>query len=207
MIRRKKYFNNTSMGRFLLLVVFLIKVNLTGYAQQYVLEDKSTVVLKGSSTVNNFTCSCQEEWPVLKPSLVKGDNRVDFSNTNLVIDIKNLDCGNRMMNKDLQSTLNADKYPSITVSLLVANGTGVGLIQGAWQTIKAQLKLKLNGNENAYWTTIDAKRIDDRNLQFKGILDLKMTDFKIIPPRPFLGMIVVHDEMEVNLDLYIRQVN
>lgn len=108
---------------------------------------------------------------------------------------------------DLQSTLNADKYPSITVSLLVANGTGVGLIQGAWQTIKAQLKLKLNGNENAYWTTIDAKRIDDRNLQFKGILDLKMTDFKIIPPRPFLGMIVVHDEMEVNLDLYIRQVN
>lgn len=207
MIHSNRYPVNFVVMRLFILIAAIANNQVTGIAQQYILSDNSSVILKGSSTVNTFTCACLEEWPVLSPVLQPGDNQVAFSNANLIIAIKNLDCGNRMMNKDLQSTLHADKYPTITVSLMTATGTGLGLINGAWQTLQAQLKIQLNGQENAYWTVINAKKIDDHNIQFRGTLNLKMTDFKIVPPRPFLGMIVVHDEMEVALDLYIHRVN
>ncbi|MCB0657916.1 MAG: YceI family protein [Saprospiraceae bacterium] len=177
------------------------------FAQYYVLDDQSSVVLNGSSTVNKFSCECSGNWPAIAPQMTPGDKRIQFTQTSLTIDIKNLDCGNRVMNKDLRETLHAEVYPTISVSLLNADLNTEKGLSNAWQPMRAQLAIKLNGHSNTYWTEVNGRKEIDGSFHFVSTLALKMTDFNITPPRPFLGMIIVHDEMEVALDLWVTMVS
>ncbi len=167
---------------------------------------KSVLKLDGKTNVNGFTCGCNETFQPQTLSVeppADGSPSTVFRSAALRLKIKSLDCGNAIMNKDLQKALNAKEHPNITIELLrVEQGKCSRLTElKDWVQMKALTKISLNGHSREYWINITAKKAGPNQYRFIGTKTLKMTDFCVTPPVALMGAIKVKDEIAINLDL------
>ena len=84
------------------------------------LSRESTVLVHGKTNVNKFCCQGQplESLGPMIADVRPQNGRVLFEGRGFRIRTGNLDCGNRMMNKDLNATLKAENHPYIRFVLL-----------------------------------------------------------------------------------------
>lgn len=169
---------------------------------------KSILKLEGSTNVNAFTCNCTEPFSPQSFSVILDDkdpNTAAFRNTKLKIPIKSLDCGNKLMNKDLYKALNGDDHPYITIELLKVSQDKCNRLSELknWLTIKALTRITLNGKSSEYWLTITARKLENDLYRFIGTKTLRMSEFGVDPPVAMMGIIKVRDEIQIDLDLEI----
>lgn len=177
-------------------------------AQTYRIGSNSVLKLIGKTNVNSFECRCGQ---VFAPQIFRIQNHDDgphtttFADTRLSIPITSLDCGNRLMNKDLQKSLNAERHPNISIELLeVVEDKCSSLRQtNEWVKVKALARISLNGYTNTYWLDITAKQSGPKRFRFIGTKALRMSDFCVEPPTAMMGMVKVEDEIKISLDLDI----
>lgn len=167
---------------------------------------KSVLKLEGKTNVNGFTCGCSESFQpqafVLEPK-EEGSLTSSFRSTSLSLRIKSLDCGNKIMNKDLQKALHADDHPTITIELKKVEQDKCNRLTELkdWVKMKALAKISLNGHSKDYWISISAKKSGINQYRFIGSKTLNMTDFCVNPPVAMMGMIKVQDAITIHLDL------
>lgn len=178
------------------------------YSGKLRITEKSKLSIEGSSNVNEFTCNCLTDFPPI-PFEISWEDKSgllrSFRNTQISLPIANLDCGNKMMNKDLRQALNADKYPFITINLVqsLENDCTSWQRLNSWVQLKALVEIELNGCTNSYWLPVMASRQGENSYRFISNKDLKMTDFGVQPPTALLGMVKVNNEIKISLDLVI----
>ncbi|WP_027384353.1 YceI family protein [Epilithonimonas caeni] len=141
------------------------------------------VKINGSTNVNKFQCVNNK---------FKNDGGVytisEKNLPNIVLKVADFDCGNRMMTKDFQKILNAEKYPNMTIKFInfVKNQEGFNAI----------VEVKMMNQSKRYNIEFDIE-----NNKLIGRKNVKFSDFNITPPKKMGGMIVVKDDLDLIFSL------
>ncbi|MFB6355223.1 MAG: YceI family protein [bacterium] len=199
----------------------------------FVLKPNSQVTIKGSSTINHWSCqSSQVEGAIqvgaptkrIKQFINRVEKKIDSGSVPVLtpdlqlpvsspprvlikIPVDSFDCGRKAMNEDMYEALKIQKQPKIIYQLYSLNG--------------AQVKLKppnkppffrLNTNGGLALAGI-GKTLDiplqlrhEGNLHFKvnASVARKMSDFNITPPTALFGLIKAHNDITIEFDLAVK---
>jgi hypothetical protein len=174
---------------------------------QFTIEESSKLYLLGSTNVNTFRCNCKEQFSTysMKMSDTDSGQKIVFSETKLRIPSSRFDCGNRIMNKDMFETLKGDKYPHIQIELLDAipsSGKKMGETSD-WVSMKATTSISIAGIEKVMKMDVLGKKISADHFQFKGNKDIFLSDYRLEPPSPMMGLVQVNDLITIHLDLMV----
>src|SRR5690606_38079739 len=111
-----------TIQRLLYLVLLLSSFSQQGFAQSkssfvWNIQPNSSIVINGCSNVNTFGCSSTGAFQAKPIEGVAGKGNVTLKGY-IAIAINQLDCKNKMLNRDLRKTLKADQYPTLTIHFI-----------------------------------------------------------------------------------------
>ncbi|WP_044233509.1 YceI family protein [Haliscomenobacter hydrossis] len=164
----------------------------------------SQLSLFGSSNINKFQCDCTDEFPrsTLKFNRGKNGTSATFSNAILNIRAGALDCGNKIMNKDLYKTLKGDEYPEIQIELLQVKQLNESK-PGAWSNQLVEAALTIAGVRKTIELSVRAQQTDPDRFRFVSDKNILMTEFGLIPPKALMGTIKVNDLIRIHMDMIV----
>lgn len=187
------------MNRFTIFcLVFLFSLN--GWTQDdFIVKSieilqSSELSITGDTNISKFGCEFNTFYLEQCDELVykqEGKN-INFKNAILTLKNKGFDCGNKAINKDFHALLNTEKYPKITLEL-----TEITLHSA--NAAKATVRINIAGKEKTYLVPIVIATTPSN--RFVGKLKLDIRDFGLEPPKKFLGLIVIKEEIEINFNL------
>ena len=166
------------------------------------LEPGSEVSVEGTSTMHAYHCTTNKimAYVDVDPGYTKDLTKIakPIVSVKVNIVVNTLKCGNGTMDKNLYSTLNADKNPIITYTL-----SGYDILNGLSSSFAANTKgtLKISGTEKLVDMKVNASRLAEGRVTAEGEQSLLMTDFGIKPPSFMLGTLKVGNEVKVKFNL------
>lgn len=194
--------------------VAIITVVLLGKAQviiaqavpiaKWKVEKNSTLLVKGKSNVNSFTCTINEYTKndtlicsndVSKSVRLKGEMRMD---------VLRFDCHSGMLTKGLRQTLKADEYPIMMIRFLSLERMPILLTKE--ESVKGWIEVELAGAVKRFELTYSFNKNSGGNIQLDGGRTFCFSDFQLSPPKKFGGLIKIKDEFVVRFQLLLRPV-
>ena len=114
--------------------------------------------------------------------------------------VRTLSCGNGQMDKNMYSTLDADKNPLIKYTM-----SGYDILDGSASpaafVANTTGTLTISGKEKVIDMKINAERLSDGKATARAEQAILMTDFGIKPPSFMLGTLKVGNEVKVKFNL------
>lgn len=166
----------------------LILLSIFSFAQN----KESYVLIKGTTNVNTFRCT-NDEFQQQISFFLENHQKNKFPETTISLTVKDFDCKNKVMSKDLKNTLNADKYPLLNITFL-------NLDRIAENQYRACIQVKMMNKLRKY--TVDFM-LDKTKLT--GNKTLYFSDFDIVPPKKFGGMVAVKDALNLSFSLRVKE--
>ncbi len=171
----------------------------------YSIDPGSCLTIAGTSNINSFNCLCNETFTKrpMRVTTIDTISTLRFSNAILKLPTKSMDCANSRMNSDLCDALKADEFPYIIIELqeVVAHVSAASLAKGEWTNVVAHTTLTITNVCRPVSMEVKVKKVAADRYHLLCSKDLKMTDFKVEPPTALFGLIKVHNEIKINLDL------
>jgi len=122
---------------------------------------------------------------------------VDVNALNFSVLVKNLKSGENIMDSRAYSTLNADKYTTVSFTM-----TSTDVVkQGNGYVIKANGNLTISGVSRPVTIVANGVLNADKTITVSGSQKLKMSDYKVKPPTFMMGMLKVGNEVTVQYNL------
>ncbi|MEH6407800.1 MAG: YceI family protein [Leeuwenhoekiella sp.] len=154
---------------------------------------ESDLFIIGKTNVNTFTClfninylkKCQEVF------YIENDGEFNFKNAVLVLDTQGFDCGSKPINRDFNKLLQTDEYPEITIEVRKAQIAETGA--------NAIVAIGIAGKALEYKVPVTI--INTPKTHFKGVLQLKLSDYELELPKKLFGLIEVKDEIEIHFNI------
>ena len=197
------------MRHTLLTVSALMAVTATAGAQsasaiRLRLDPGSEVTIEGTSSMHAFHCKTNKimAYVDVDPGYTKDLTRVarPIVSVKVNIVVRTLSCGNGQMDKNMYSTLDADKNPIIKYTM-----SGYDILDGSAKptafVAKTTGTLVISGQEKVISMKINAERLSDGKATAEGEQDVLMTDFGIKPPSFMFGTLKVGNEIKVKFNL------
>ncbi len=192
------------------IVMFLVLTSLTvGFSQVYEIRPHSQIVLKGASNINQF---------MFRSDKIDGTGYIDTSAARLKnanasigkaidvffqVDVKTFDSGNSRMNGDMFDALKAEEYPAIEFTLVsLRYDRLLSQITAEFSVLGA---LRVAGVENTISLTVIVTQITNDLYHLQGSKKIRMTDYKIDPPKALFGLVQARDMLTVVFDFYASQ--
>lgn len=171
----------------------------------YTVLPQSRVTISGSSNVSHFTCVSPESHGIQRAEYHPGEmaHTMTFRNTHIQLTIDRFDCGSRAMNRDLQNTLNAVKYPQIDITLWSARLLTAHQDSDT-EKYEVRTEVTIAGCTQSVLLIANVQSAGTSTLRMRAEKALLMTDFEIEPPTALLGLIKVRPEITISLDLLIN---
>jgi hypothetical protein len=179
----------------------------TGSERNYIsysLNRNSWTSLSGTTNINSFECLSEigtSHGIILADS--GPDDRINFSDASLLMNVNSFDCKNPIMNRDMYKALGGEENSVIDIRLLDAE-----LIDGKLLSengnFRANAEITINGQTNPVELLIDWYRSDELEYHFTGSTELSMSAFGITPPSPALGLIKVNDKITVQFNYIVQ---
>ncbi len=198
------------LNYYIYILIFFIQVPLL-FSQiktrvEYTTLPGSKLWIEGTSTINDFTCTTNmiDGYSFIKnDSIATAGNRNQKFESEVVVSIvvKNLDCGNEIMNDDMYEAMKADKFPFILYELLNSNIVSEAEEFGGWFELQTTGNLSIAGYKRTVDILIKVKKLSDGKFNLVGSKELSMHDFNIEPPSAFFGLIKADDKLVVKFDL------
>lgn len=173
--------------------------------KNYQIEGNSTILLKGTSNVNEFSCNCEEQFSEQKMEVEQTDNYVRFKNTELLVPIKKFNCKNGRIDADMQKALKAEKYPHIKITLndcWQSNKNNNARFR-EWFDVKANISISISGTTRREVIIAKARLLAPNRFQLLGEKAVPMSSFGVKPPEAMFGMIKVNDWISLHFDLLV----
>lgn len=159
-----------------------------------------SIVVAGTSNLHDWTANAEKVNGNVK---VKVDNGkiAAVQNVDLRVDAKSLK-GSKgsIMDSKIEDALNADKNPYIQFK---STGGSVTEKSGSYK-VSANGVLTIAGvSQNV---TVDAvgKVLPNGDIEFSGTKKLKMTDYKVDPPKAMLGTLTTGDEITLSFKVILE---
>lgn len=173
--------------------------------KEYLLGPTSVLEINGKTNINSFCCTSRERFPKgeIIYQLEEGTATFYFKKTNLKINVRELDCGAKPINKDLQETLHADEYPFITISLKQAYNLDCNRAIDCekWVDFEALADITLACVTKRVTIPVNIKKAEDHRFRITGATTLYFKDFNLDPPSAMLGLIKVKESIDIKFDL------
>ena len=158
----------------------------------------SGVLVHGETNLSSFCCQggMPKAMESARADLLSEEGKVVFSGARFSVPTAQMDCGNRLMNSDLQKTLKADQHPTIQFELKSLEfskrrGQTGGIVN---------LSMVVAGEQRNVQSRFNFL-MDDRALYLFGKIALRFSDFHLIPPKRLGGAIQVEENFEVEFNL------
>lgn len=164
-----------------------------------VVKPSSKLAIKGKTNVNRFNCYFDASY-IKNPIPVNyktSESNLFFYNTKLVLQNSCFDCKHRGINEDFYDLLNSNQYPTIILELLSVKK------QSEQELHIASVMIELAGVNRPYEIPVTVEK--DELIAVKGSIKLNICDFNLDPPTKALGLIVVDEEVEINLELELKE--
>jgi len=177
---------------------------------RYVIDDSSELYLKGSSNVTKFSCSClcYDQDEVYRLEIDEASRIMySFEEASLNLRTADLDCGHKGINRDLYRTMQGDEHPFISIKLREArlkNDRPDGNLWKGNLPLNVTTTITLAGVSKDVTMSVTAQQLAPDMYRFFCSTRLLMSDFRLEPPSPLFGLIKVHDEITITIDLIIR---
>ena len=168
------------------------------------LDPGSEVTVEGTSSLHAFHCKTDKimAYVDVDPGYTKDLTRIarPIVSVKINIVVRTLSCGNGQMDKNMYSTLDADKNPIIRYTM-----SGYDILDGSAKpaafVAKTTGTLVISGQEKVINMKINAERLSDGKATAEGEQDVLMTDFGIKPPSFMFGTLKVGNEIKVRFNL------
>lgn len=141
------------------------------------------VQINGSTNINSFQC--------INNKFRAEAGVYTFSEKNLpniILKVTDFDCGNKMMTKDFQKILYAEKYPEMIIRFIS--------FAKNQKNFSAVVEVKMMNQSKRYNVEFGLE-----NNRLIGRKNVKFSDFNITPPKKMGGMIVVKDDLNLIFSL------
>lgn len=152
----------------------------------------SFVLIKGTTNINTFRC-INNDFHQQIPVSVETSQKNKFSETTINLSVSDFDCKNKVMTNDFKTTLNAHKFPYLSITFLDINKISDNKFKACIQ-VKMMNKIK---KYNVDFNLADNNLIGNKTLYF--------SDFEITPPKKFGGMVYVKDALDLSFSLKVKQ--
>lgn len=152
------------------------------------------VAVSGQTSVGGFRCVFDNETRA-DAIAVQGGSGNGATLLLLSIPVKEFGCGNFLLNRDFQKTLQVDDHPMIIVDVLQLEFNGKVYIGKIDLTI-AGLKKSLD-NVTFYNHT------DKEGGMLRADLKLNMSEWGLTPPKRFGGLIKIEEQLGIVVDLLL----
>lgn len=177
--------------------MFIISISLLHLkAQNFKVITGKSVVIEGQTSFGKFSCHYQthnKADTIYFESSERGKHPV----LSIHLPVEAFGCGNKMLNRDFSKTLKSDEYPIIQVwvdRFFKRDGryfSSLRLKLVGKELYMEELAFKLEGDEN------------DKVLSATFGLDLQYFDLE--PPKKLLGLLKVHNELNIDLRLNLLE--
>lgn len=177
----------------LLLILLFVSLSGTPSKEKSLVVKEKTIVVKGRTSVGKFHCSFNVMDACDTLFLNNNQKQLGF-----ILPVKAFGCGNFLINRDFQATLNAEVHPEIHVE--VSNMRKVGA------KYFGDLRLKLAG------TTKDLLNVEFESnsstvcKSLKTDLILQFSQFDLNPPKKFGGLIKVENDLAITVALEVDEI-
>ena len=195
-----------SLYYILLPLAFLLSDN--QHKVYYTIEEGSKVTLDISTNLVKVSCRCLDEvnfgTTQTADFTVTGQN-VRFSGTFLKLDVNNINCKNKGINKDLRETLVADQYPQILLELqtiLTAHDISK-LAVNASKTLDARSNITIAGKKKPQTIKTTLSKRNDNTLRLQATKTISLEQYEIVP-KSSLKFVKIHDNATITVDLIIK---
>ncbi len=177
----------------------------SGSMYSYRVSDNSWISLRGTTSINSYTCTSTGEIPrgFIMADMLPGSNAIYFSDAYMDVPVTSFDCKNRLMNNDLHASLGGAANPAIKINLLEAR-TMSKLQKGNGGKILTQVEISINGQTKITDVRVDFMQVNPYSFRISGSKEMLMSEFGIDPPSPMLGMVKVHDQVTIHFHLIIE---
>lgn len=175
---------------------------------EFRIDPASQLRLEGVTNVNRFTCDCSDNFPKDTYEVIPDDRPfiLKLRNTDFQLTTNKLDCGKKLINKDLRKALKSDSFPYIQIEVqTIRLPEGKGQIDNSeWTTLPVQTYITVAGTRRPLHLSVQAKKMENNAYQLRSKTEIAMTDFGIDPPKAMLGMIKVEDVITIHFDLMVH---
>lgn len=184
-------------------------INIQSYAQsniEFRILPESSITLSGKSNVSKFCCDLKNNFngSVQLLSLIKSDELLKINGADIGIIIKNFDCANDRMNRDMQAALKAEQFPRMVLRIMEINYKGgvQEILENNCTTALAEITL---GNvSKCILLNLNNIELNDDLLAFTGTQEIDMQEFEITPPQVLLGLIKVNALIVIEFNLIVE---
>lgn len=158
----------------------------------------SELIITGDTNIKPFLCvfDTRQLERKQKVKFQQTNGRINFKNTVLRLNNQNFDCGHKAINRDFHDLLQTDKYPEILLELKDIHLLNPDLAQ-------AGIRITIAGKTKDY--TVPVVIMNSPVQSFVGKLQLDINDFGLRPPKKFLGLIVVKEDIEISFNLMVKK--
>jgi hypothetical protein len=167
----------------------------------------SRLWLEGSSNVKDWTCRATAMEALIAIDARSADSHDDATvarslrGVDVIVPVRMLKCGDRHMEANMYSALKAPKPPAI--SYIIADFELTPSLAGDGLSVEAIGKLSVAGSERTVSMTVKTERLPDGTRRARGTVAIRMTDFGIVPPRPWFGMLRTADEVRIQFEIFV----
>lgn len=167
----------------------------------------SRVWLEGSSNVKDWTCKATAMEALIAvdaASVGSRDNAAiakSLRGVDVIIPVRGLKCGDRHMEANMYDALKAPKPPAI--GYIVADFEITPSLIGDNLTVEAVGKMSVAGAERPVRMTVKTESLPDGTRRARGTVPIRMTDFGIVPPRPWFGVLRTADKVLIQFEIFV----
>ena len=163
------------------------------------------VWFSGSSNIRRFTCYAKQvnvsaEAAPEEFARTRNDGVTAVRSGAVSVPVRSLDCGIGLQNSHLFETLSASRYPDISFTLsdyLIERADGES-------RVRMNGHLRIAGNERDVVIHGSVFRAPSGQLMLRGDRLIDVRTFGVKPPRRFLGLLRVRDEVTVHFEVVVR---
>lgn len=156
------------------------------------LADPNTIIInrleieiQGNSTVGKY--NCKNALPFRDTIHLNSTVRNGLKSE---ISMNHFECGNRIMNKDLKTTIKASKFPQSTVTISNIKSFGTNY--------KCSLSFKITDKTLSYQNLL----LKNNKESLQGSVAVKFSDIELEPPTKMGGIIKVKNEFVIHFTLF-----
>lgn len=192
---------------FLFLFAFSIVDDGTYEESSFTIEKGSQITIFGTSNVAKFSCCCESTFDPKQFSYTVGNaGYIQFNGAEITVNSTDIDCGNKAINKDMQETLESEKYPFIHVVLKEIYQPSIDNVSNtkSVQLINAVAEITITDITQSSMINVEAQYLGKDRFNFSSTTVLALSDFGLEAPKPLLGLVKVDDNIVIDFDLYVN---
>ncbi|KJD34499.1 hypothetical protein PK35_01520 [Tamlana nanhaiensis] len=179
----------------LLACILILFVSQATIAQQFKLNNTSTLSVLGTSSLHDWHITSK----TYSGSIAFNDlNSGDLKNLNISIPAESLKSGKNAMDKNTYKALKTNKYSTITFQLTKVNG--ITKKSDGKYTAKTTGNLTIAGVKKSVPLEFEIDATTSNVVKLVGKKTFKMTDFNIDPPTALLGTITTGDDVTIEFN-------